>query len=408
MRHETGEICTEIAEEQKKRRQADDRQPHHPSPRLQREQDAAPGGEIIHAGIIPAGLHDAHVVQRHVQPDVTGKSSQHPVVPVQAIVLISGAGREQQVGQCEGIGQVDGSLQLGREQPEGRRVHLENRPRNADDIDDPKRRAGQLAGAGLLVDLLQDLFDLFLRNGLDPFHLGGEDTGLARIYFFFTHGMHLPLRRSNIRMLRTRMVKGCPGSARSASRISRSPTQQRVIGHPAHADGDFRNGAVNGPLQPAVLGKSQRSILRRGFRHAGAEGVKARSDNDQMVALDPQRVVNRACGSRSGQTRAQTPRPTRPGDRKRCVRCTSTISSAERTAAARAAATAPTLPNCDHRRARFAPFAHPLRPGLKRQGPQVEMIRDLVTWPAALSQHKQGVPRERRHGSAYFMRPFSL
>jgi len=118
------------------------------------DREVETGGDVIHARIIPAGLHDAHVVHGHVQPDVSGENGQRPVVPAQAVGFVAGAGREKQVGQDESVCQVDGALQLGREQPEGRRVHLKDRPRNADHVDDPVRDSGQFAGAGLLVDLL--------------------------------------------------------------------------------------------------------------------------------------------------------------------------------------------------------------------------------------------------------------
>ena len=67
---------------------------------------------------------------------------------------------------------------------------------------------------------------------------------------------------------------------------------QGVLGHPAHADGDFRDGPVDGPFQPAVFGNGQRAFRRRSLRHAGSERVEPRPDDDQMIGLRPQRVIN--------------------------------------------------------------------------------------------------------------------
>jgi hypothetical protein len=102
--HESREIRPEIGIDEEKRRHDDDRQTHHPPCRLHRQQGAEAGYDVVELGVIPAGLHDAHVVHGHVQPDGGGEEGHHPVVPMQSAVGFSAdAGREQNVGQEERV-----------------------------------------------------------------------------------------------------------------------------------------------------------------------------------------------------------------------------------------------------------------------------------------------------------------
>jgi hypothetical protein len=67
---------------------------------------------------------------------------------------------------------------------------------------------------------------------------------------------------------------------------------QCVIGHPPHPYGDLRDGAIHDPFQPAAIGYGEGSFIRRGFRHARAESVEPRLDNDQVIAFHPEGVIN--------------------------------------------------------------------------------------------------------------------
>ena len=66
-----------------------------------------------------------------------------------------------------------------------------------------------------------------------------------------------------------------------------------VIGYATHPDRDFRSRTVHRPFHPAVFGYDQRAILRGCLRHAGAERVEPRSNDDQLIRLDPQGVIDR-------------------------------------------------------------------------------------------------------------------